>query len=167
MQLRNKKIMGIMGAGEAAAPDHNLAYECGRAVAGAGYITLCGGMGGLMQHCARGAKEAGGITLGILPGRNTEESPPNAFIDIPIFTGLNDARNYVNVCTSHAIIALPGSAGTLSEIALALKLGKKVAALGHWQGLDTMLKPGQREGLRWFAGSDDIPGLLQWLSAGL
>jgi len=86
----------------------------------------------VMEAAARGAKEAGGLTLGILPGSNAAESPPNPHIDLAVFTGLSDARNAINVKAAEAVIAIGGGPGTLSEIALALKNGKPVLALRTW-----------------------------------
>jgi hypothetical protein len=86
-----------------------------------------------MEAAARGAKEAGGLTIGILPGMNAGETPPNPYIDVAIFTGLRDGRNWVNVCASDAIIAVSGGYGTLSEIALALKVGKPVVLVHSWE----------------------------------
>lgn len=83
-----------------------------------------------MEASARGAKEAGGITIGILPGESAMEANP--YIDIPIVTGMGNARNVINVLTSQAIIAVHGSHGTLSEIALAMKCQIPVVGLGTW-----------------------------------
>src|SRR4029079_12979969 len=81
----------------------------------------------------QGAREAGGLTVGVLPGASAEETPPNRHIEVALFTGLGEARNWVNVCASDAIIAIGGGFGTLSEIALALKARKPVVLLGSWQ----------------------------------
>jgi uncharacterized protein (TIGR00725 family) len=83
-----------------------------------------------MEASARGAREAGGITIGILPGSSASEANP--YIDIPIVTDLGNARNAINVLTSQVIIAIHGSYGTLSEIALALKCHIPVVGLGTW-----------------------------------
>jgi uncharacterized protein (TIGR00725 family) len=80
-----------------------------------------------MEASARGAKENGGLTIGILPGDNPEWA--SEYIDIPILTGIGFARNYINVLTSEVVVALPGKTGTISEIALALNIGKKVISL--------------------------------------
>ncbi len=91
---------------------------------------VCGGLGGVMEAAARGARTAGGFTLGILPG--TDRASANPFIECAVATGLGDFRNYLIVRTADALIALPGRHGTLSEIAMALTLGKPVVGLGTW-----------------------------------
>jgi hypothetical protein len=96
-----------------------------------GGILICGGLGGVMEAAAAGAREAGGITVGILPGARASEVNP--YIDIPIITGMGNARNVINVLTSQVIIAIHGAYGTLSEIALALKCGTPVVGLETWK----------------------------------
>lgn len=136
-----KPIICIVGGSAATAPEdsatYRLARETGRLVAEAGCVLLCGGRPGVMEAAARGAREAGGLTIGILPGRReaSVESEPNEFIGVAIFTGLGDARNYVNACAADVVIALAGGAGTLSEIALALKVGTPLVYLSAWQFL--------------------------------
>jgi uncharacterized protein (TIGR00725 family) len=93
-------------------------------------VLVCGGLGGVMEAACRGAKGAGGTTVGILPG--TDRSEANEFVDVAIPTGLGEARNALVVRTAHALIAVGGGYGTLSEIALALKAGKRVVGLGSW-----------------------------------
>jgi uncharacterized protein (TIGR00725 family) len=109
---------------------YNLAREVGFLIGKRGAILICGGKSGVMEASARGAREAGGITIGILPGASAEEANP--YIDIPIVTDLGNARNAINVLTSQVIIAIHGSYGTLSEIALALKCHTPVVGLGTW-----------------------------------
>jgi uncharacterized protein (TIGR00725 family) len=119
-----------MGPGAATPRALELGYRVGALVAERGGLLICGGRAGVMEAAARGAREAGGITIGILPGESASEANPS--IDIPIVTGLGNARNAVNVLTSQAIIAIAGSFGTLSEIALALKCGTPVVGLETW-----------------------------------
>ena len=116
-----------MGPGTCPPDLYALAREVGYLIARRGAILICGGRGGVMEASARGAREGNGITVGILPGESAAEANP--YIDIPIVTGLGNARNAVNVLTSQAIIAIAGSYGTLSEIALALKCGTPVVGL--------------------------------------
>ena len=92
-------------------------------------MLVCGGLGGVMQAAARGAKQAGGLTVGVLPSYDAQSA--NSFIDIPIVTGMGHARNVIIAATAHALIAMSGAHGTLSEIAFGLKLGKRVISLGR------------------------------------
>ena len=118
-----------MGGGELVNPeDYEFARKLGNLIAKEGWILLNGGRAsGIMEASARGAKESGGLTIGILPG--TDPDWASEYIDIPILTGIGLARNYINVLTSEVVIALPGRTGTISEIALALNVGKKVISL--------------------------------------
>lgn len=126
-------IIGVIGSAVCEPAIYELARQVGQLIAQRGAVLLCGGRTGVMEAAARGAKEAGGLTIGILPGMNAQESPPNPYIDLALFTGLRDARNFVNVCASDALIAIAGGYGTLSEIALALKIGKPIVLLRSWK----------------------------------
>ncbi len=126
-------IIGVMGPSLCDEATFEKARTVGRLLAAAGYTVLCGGGTGVMEGVARGAAEAGGLTLGILPGSNAQETPPNPYIHIPIFTGLSHARNLINVLSSRVVVAIGGAHGTLSEIALALKSGKPVVLLDSWR----------------------------------
>ncbi len=123
-------VVGVMGGGEGTSRETcRQAYSLGSMVAGEGWILLNGGRSaGVMEASARGAREAGGLTVGILPGTSAAGASP--YVDIAIPTGMGDARNYINVLSSSAVVVLPGGAGTLSEAALALKNGKTVITLG-------------------------------------
>jgi uncharacterized protein (TIGR00725 family) len=132
-----KPIVGVMGGAAADGADAAtlaLAREVGRRLAAGGALLLCGGRGGVMEAAARGAHEGGGRVIGVLPYA-PGEGEPNPFVDCALFTGLGDGRNYVNAHTSDVLIALRGGAGTLSEIALALKLGVPVVLLDAWDFL--------------------------------
>jgi uncharacterized protein (TIGR00725 family) len=85
-----------------------------------------------MEAAAQGCRQGGGLTVGILPGPGAGDTPPNPFVDVPIFTGIGQARNLVVVLTAQAVIAIGGGWGTLSEIALARKHGRPVVLLGDW-----------------------------------
>ncbi|WP_165791996.1 TIGR00725 family protein [Desulfocucumis palustris] len=124
-----KTVVGVMGSGAAATPeDCQMAYNLGKLIAGEGWVLLNGGRpAGVMEASARGAREKGGLTVGVLPGTGGDQASP--YIDIAIVTGMGDARNNINVLSSDIIVALPGGAGTISEIALALKNGKRVILL--------------------------------------
>lgn len=128
-----RTVVGVMGAGVCGPDMSELAYDVGRRIAERGAVLLCGGRTGVMEAAARGARDAGGLTVGVMPGRDAGESPPNRFVDVALFTGLNDARNYVNVCSSDVLIAIAGAWGTLSEIALARKVGRPVVLLRSWE----------------------------------
>jgi uncharacterized protein (TIGR00725 family) len=100
-------------------------------VAERGAVLVCGGLGGAMEAACRGAKEAGGTTLGILPGADRGDANP--FVDVAVPTGLGQGRNLVIVHAADAVIAVGGGYGTLSEIALALRHGKPVVGVGSWE----------------------------------
>jgi uncharacterized protein (TIGR00725 family) len=127
-------IVGVMGAGESASPeDCKAAYRLGELIAREGWVLLNGGRpAGVMEASARGAKENGGLTVGILPDNSSCFACK--YIDIPIVTGMGAGRNYINVLSSDVVVALPGKAGTISEIALALKNKKKVILLNFEVG---------------------------------
>jgi uncharacterized protein (TIGR00725 family) len=125
-----RNYIGVIGAGECDAELGLLAEAVGRGIAEAGAVLVCGGMGGVMEEACRGAKAAGGMTIGILPGPDRSET--NEFVDIAIATGINEARNLAIIRTSDVLIAVGGSYGTLSEIGFALKAGKKVVGLKTW-----------------------------------
>jgi uncharacterized protein (TIGR00725 family) len=108
-----------------------VAEAVGRLLAEAGAALICGGLGGVMAAACRGARSAGGPTIGVLPGFNAGDANP--YVDIPIVTGLGEVRNLVIVRTAAAVIAVGGEFGTLSEIAFALKLGRPVIGLGTWE----------------------------------
>jgi uncharacterized protein (TIGR00725 family) len=108
-----------------------VAEEVGRLLAESGAVLVCGGRGGVMEAACRGAQTAGGLTVGILPGE--DQAAANPYVDLPIVTGLGEARNVVVVRTSQALIAVGGEYGTLSEIAFALKLGRPVVGIQTWQ----------------------------------
>ncbi|HUI72020.1 MAG TPA: TIGR00725 family protein [Spirochaetia bacterium] len=130
MELRQRPRIGVMGPAACSPRGWQLAREVGFGIGRGGGILICGGLGGVMEAAAMGAKEAGGVTIGILPRSGASEA--NRHIDIPIVTDLGNARNVINVLTSRVIIAIHGSYGTLSEIALALKCGTPVVGLETW-----------------------------------
>jgi uncharacterized protein (TIGR00725 family) len=124
----SKIIIGVMGAGEQATPtDCDRAYQLGRRIAQAGWVVLTGGRNvGVMDAASRGAKSAGGLTIGILPHAQT---PQSSAIDISIITEMGNARNNINVLSSRVVIACGMGAGTVSEIALAIKANKQIILL--------------------------------------
>jgi hypothetical protein len=129
-----RRSIAIVGAGDAGAAVCDLAYAAGRAVAKRGAVLICGGRGGVMAAAAQGAQSAGGLSIGILPGYNRDEANP--YIEIAIATGMGEARNAIIVASADAVVALEGEGGTLSEIGLALKLGRPVVGLRAWRQLD-------------------------------
>lgn len=126
-----KTIIGVMGQGEdARAEDVRAAFELGAMIAQEGWVLLTGGRAaGVMDAASRGAQSAGGLTVGVLPGATTEGA--SDALDIAVVTGLGEARNNVNVLSSHVVISCGAAgAGTASEIALAIKAKKFVILLG-------------------------------------
>ncbi len=109
-----------------------LAYQTGIALGQAGAVLLCGGRSGVMKAAAEGALSAGGSTVGVLPGTDPEDSPPNPFIQTKIFTGMGQARNQVLILSAEAVIGIGGGWGTLTEIGLALKHHRPVVLLDSW-----------------------------------
>lgn len=124
--------IAVFGAGSAGDELRDLAYRTGESLARSGARLICGGRGGVMEAAARGARDAGGQVVGILPGSGVSESPPNDAVDVALFTGMGQARNLVVALSGDAGIAIGGAWGTLSEIALALKHGVPVVTLASW-----------------------------------
>jgi uncharacterized protein (TIGR00725 family) len=131
-------VIAVIGAGDAAADMLELALEAGREIASRGAALVCGGRGGVMEAAARGARERGGHTIGILPGY--ESSAANPFIEFAVATGMGEARNVIVVASADAVIALPGEGGTLAEIGFALKLGRPLVALGSWPQIEGLYR---------------------------
>jgi uncharacterized protein (TIGR00725 family) len=123
--------IAVIGAGTSEAGLDPHAADIGRLVAESGNILLCGGLGGIMEAAARGAKEAGGTTIGIVPG--AERFQANSYIDFEIVTNLGHLRNFLIIHSADGVVALPGSYGTQTEISIAMKLGKPLVAISqHW-----------------------------------
>lgn len=128
-----KPLVAVVGGSECTAPEADVAEEVGRRLAQAGAIVLCGGLTGVMEAVGKGVRAGGGLTIGILPGNDPAEA--NRFIDIPLATGMGEMRNALIVRAAGAVIAIGGSYGTLSEIALALRIGTPVVGLhDHFAG---------------------------------
>jgi len=123
-------IIGVIGAGTAGPDILGMAEETGRLIAEQGFTLICGGMGGVMEAAAKGAKEKGGTTIGILP--QPDRRTANPYIDFPIATSFGEGRNIIIVRTADILIAVGGEYGTLSEIAFSLKMGKTVIGLHTW-----------------------------------
>ena len=121
------KIIGVIGASSCDEKVYKKALELGKLLAEKGYAVVCGGLGGVMRAVCEGAERAGGITIGILPGKYSSDANP--FVKIPVVTAMSHARNAIIVRTADAVVAVGGRYGTLSEIALALAIDKKVISL--------------------------------------
>jgi hypothetical protein len=120
--------IAVIGPGQATPGECGAAYAAGRIIAGNGAVLVCGGLGGVMEAACRGGRDAGGTTVGILPG--TEAGNP--YLNITIRTGLGHARNVLVVLSADVVIAVGGKYGTLSEIATGLKVGRPVYGIRTW-----------------------------------
>ncbi len=123
--------VAVSGGGEADDAACRLAEEVGMELARLGAVVVTGGLGGSMAAACRGAKSGGGTTIGILP--SDDRADANAWVDVAVPTGLGEGRNALIVRAADAVVAVAGEFGTLSEIALALRLGKPVIGLGTWE----------------------------------
>ncbi|MDQ3659059.1 MAG: TIGR00725 family protein [Actinomycetota bacterium] len=122
--------ISIAGSGTANGELYEQAREVGRLIAERDGIVVCGGLGGVMEAAARGATEAGGVAIGILP--DEDRGRANRYLTYSMSTGVGQARNLAVACSGDVMVAIGGEYGTLSEIGLALKVGRPVVALGSW-----------------------------------
>jgi len=136
--MKKEPYVGVVGPSEASEHERALAYAVGRRVARIGGVVVCGGLGGVMEAAARGACEADppGQTVGILPG--TDRSAGNPYLTVAVATGLGELRNGVLVRSCDGVVAVGGSAGTLIEMAYALRAGLPVAVLHGWTIVDSV-----------------------------
>ncbi len=132
MDLKNRRI-AVIGAGIADKDLQELAYKVGYILGEQGAIVYTGGLGGVMEAASHGAVDAGGVTVGILPGNKAEEANP--YVLIPVITDMGHARNVILVRSAEILVAIGGGYGTLSEIALALKMWKPVIGLKTWKDI--------------------------------
>jgi uncharacterized protein (TIGR00725 family) len=123
--------VAVVGSGTASGELYEKAREVGRLVAERGATVVCGGRSGVMEAAARGATEAGGTAIGVLP--NEDRKTANEYLSYSIATGTGHARNLAVVCSGDVVVAVGGEYGTLSEIGLALKVGRPVVALESWE----------------------------------
>ena len=130
MAKNQQPFIAVVGAGKCNKKMKNLAEQVGMTIAENGGVLICGGLGGIMEAAAKGAKRKQGLTVVILPGNNRRDA--NEFIDVAIPTGIGEARNLVIIKTADAVVALPGKFGTLSEMAFCLKLSKPLVSLSAW-----------------------------------
>ena len=131
LSATTRRYVAVVGGSTAALDVCQAAEDVGRELARSGAVLVCGGLGGVMAAACRGAKGEGGLTLGILPGDSREEA--NAWVDVAVPTGMGEARNAIVVRAADALVAVGGEFGTLSEIALAVRLGKPVVGIGTWE----------------------------------
>jgi len=127
------RIIGVIGAGQCDEKTYEQARQVGAGIAKAGATLVCGGLAGVMEGACKGAYEAGGQTVGILPGADRAQANP--YVMIPIVTDLGHARNILIVRTAEILVAISGGYGTLSEISIALKLEKPVIGLDTWPNM--------------------------------
>ncbi len=123
--------IGVIGGSVVDEKTYALALEVGRLVASRGHVLVNGGLSGVMEASARGAREAGGVVIGILPGSDAWGA--NEYVTYRVVTNMGHARNVIIAHTCDALIAVGGEYGTLSEIAIGLKLGKRVVSLASWE----------------------------------
>ena len=128
--LRGLAYIAVIGAGDASDELYCQAREVGRLVTERGGTVVCGGLGGVMEAAARGATEAGGTAIGILPDEDRRRQ--NGYLTYSVATGAGQARNLAVVCSGDVVIAVGGEYGTLSEIGLARKVGRPVVVLEGW-----------------------------------
>jgi uncharacterized protein (TIGR00725 family) len=129
--IKTKRRVAVIGGSRASVEILELARKCGRLIAENNAVLVTGGLGGVMEAASRGAKEAGGITIGILPGRDRERA--NKYVDFALLTGLGEIRNALVVMNADSIIAIDGSYGTLNEISYALISKKPLFAVKSWK----------------------------------
>ena len=126
--MANKRIiLGVVGAGQADRTLSTVAETVGRLAAQRGWVLVTGGLGGVMEAASRGASEAGGLVVGIVPTADRHDANP--WVEVPIVTNMGHARNIIIAHTADVLVAVDGSYGTMSEVAIARKLGKSVAAV--------------------------------------
>ncbi len=141
--MRQKIMIGVIGAGQASSAGEQVAYRVGQLIAENDAVLVCGGLGGVMEAAAKGCVEAGGDVIGVLPGGSATAANP--YVTLPIVTNMGHARNVIIAHTADVLIAIEGEYGTLSEMAISLKLGKIVVQLNSWQDLDAAVAAGSPE----------------------
>ena len=132
--MSRRRIVSIIGGADCTEQEYRIAEEVGYLLGKKDVVVVCGGRGGVMEAVCRGAQNAGGLTIGILPSHDPNSGNP--FIDIALPTGLGNNRNALVAQAGEAVIAIGGGYGTLSEIGIALKSGRKVIGIGTWKVLD-------------------------------
>ncbi len=130
MARKQKITISLIGGSSISNKVEDMAEKVGAMIAELGCILVCGGLGGAMEAAAKGAKKAGGLTIGILPGKDKDDANP--YIDIALPTSIGYSRNVIIACSADIVVALPGSYGTNSEICYALVYHRPVIDLGNW-----------------------------------
>ncbi len=129
--MKGQKVtVSVIGGHEITKEIEQIAQKVGQIIANEGAVLVCGGLDGAMKAAAKGAKSAGGLTVGILPGKDKKDANP--YIDIALPTSIGYARNAIVACSADFIVALPGSHGTRSEISYGLVFGRPIIDLGNW-----------------------------------
>ena len=146
-----QKYVGVIGAAECGVDVVSLAEDVGRVVARSGAVLVCGGRTGVMEAAAKGSRDAGGTAIGILPGDDPRDG--NQHLSFAVATGMGDARNVIIARTCDVLVAVTGSYGTLSEIGLAMKMGKPVIGLKTWNCIDYCGNPAELH------TAEDIPAV--------
>ena len=139
--------IAIIGGHSCSKEIAKIAEEAGKGIAELGATLICGGLGGVMEASCKGAKSAGGKTIGILPGHDKAEA--NRYVDIPIATGLGYMRNNLVVKNADMVIAIDGKEGTLSEIAFALQMKKPILGLDTWDIPGIIKVKNAQEAISW------------------
>ncbi len=127
--MPKRALVGVIGAGKASSAGEQIAYRVGQLIAQRGAVLVCGGLGGVMAAASKGCFEAGGEVIGILPGATADSANP--YVTLPIATNMGHARNVIIAHTADVLIAIEGEHGTVSEMAIALKIGKTVVQLNR------------------------------------
>jgi uncharacterized protein (TIGR00725 family) len=151
-QMSRPPYVAVVGPGQASSQELAAAEDVGAGLAAVGAVVVTGGLGGVMEAACRGARSRRGRTVGILPGEDRDAA--NGWVEIAVATGMGELRNGLVVRASDGLVAVGGGHGTLSEIALALKLGRPVVGLGTWEvhGVEHVSTPAE--------GLDRITALL-------
>ncbi|MCL6580906.1 MAG: TIGR00725 family protein [Firmicutes bacterium] len=154
--MTDRPYIAVVGAAEASEKELSLAERVGDELARRGAVLVCGGRTGVMEAAARGASRRGGLVVGILPGETRAEGNP--YLTVAVATGMGNARNAVIVKTADAVIAVGGGYGTLSEIGLALNVGRPVVGLETWR-VERAGRPGPDPGVRVATSPDEAVSL--------
>jgi uncharacterized protein (TIGR00725 family) len=131
---QRKKVISIIGGAKCSETECQIAEKVGYLLGMRGVILICGGRGGVMEAACRGSQNAGGITIGLLPGDDLSEANP--YLDVALPTGMGHIRNALVAQAGECVIAIGGGYGTLSEIGIALKSGRKVIGIDTWNAVD-------------------------------